>query len=133
VPDVGQIRLLSVGQALRHLPAVWTEFARTTPGVFGRSEAGWRDEVLDDAAWRRQGAGMRWRVVVREGRATVTRTDADPDATLGIAALGPIYLGGVRATDLARAGHLAAVDPATWARIDVMHVVSRQPWCPAIL
>jgi predicted acetyltransferase len=259
VPEIGRIRLLSVAEALRHLPAVWDELARTTPGVFGRSEAWWRDEVLDDAEWRRQGAGVRfipaiemdgavrgygfyrwrtewdhlgsrsilevrevvapdpaaelalwrflaemdlmgtlkaqnlpvdtplfhrvddprrlgltigdglwvrildlpaaltarswsadddlvleviddllpanagrWRLTVRDGRAVVARTDAAPDATLGIAALGSLYLGGVRAADLARAGHLVAPDPATPGRIDALDIVARQPWCPAI-
>lgn len=259
VAEVGRIRLLSVAEALRELPAVWQELARTTPGVFARSEAWWRDEVLDDAEWRRQGAGVRfipavevdgtirgygfyrwrtewdhlgprntlevrevvapdpavelalwrfladqdlmgtlkaqnlpvdtplfhrvddprrlaltigdglwvrildvpaaltarswsadddlvlevtddllpgnagrWRLTVHDGRATVTRTDASPDATLGIAALGSLYLAGVRAADLARAGHLVAADAATPSRIDALNMVPRQPWCPSI-
>lgn len=259
VPEIGRMRLLTAAEALRHLPAVWDELARTTPGVFGRSESWWRDEVLDDAEWRRQGAGVRfipavevdgairgygfyrwrtewdhlgprstlevrevvapepavelalwrflaemdlmgtlkaqnlpvdtplfhrvddprrlaltigdglwvrildvpaalaarswsadddlvlevlddilpanagrWRLMIRDGHATVTRTDAAPDATLGIAALGSLYLGGVRAADLARAGHLMVADTATPGRIDALNVVSRQPWCPAV-
>lgn len=258
-PEVGRIRLLSIPEALRHLPPIWQEAARITPGIFSRSESWWRDEVLDDAEWRRQGAGVRFipavevdgrirgygfyrwrtdwdhlgprnvvevrevvapdpavelslwsflasldlmatlkaqnlpidtplfgrmddprrlgltigdalwvrildvpaalearswsadddlvlevidevlpgaggrfRVAIREGRATVTRTEAAPDATLGIAALGSLYLGGIRAADLARAGHLVAADPATPGRLDALNVLPRQPWCPAI-
>lgn len=259
VADVGRIRLLTVAEALRDLPAVWQELARTTPGLFARSESWWRDEVLDDAEWRRQGAGARfipaievdgairgyafyrwrdewdhlgprnilevrelvapdpavelalwrflaeqdlmgtlkahnlpidtplfhrvddprrlaltlgdglwvrildvpaalsartwsadddlvldvrddqvpanagrWRLAIREGRATVDRTSAAPDASLDIAALGSLFLGGMRAADLARAGRLVTADPATPSRIDALNVMPRQPWCPAI-
>jgi predicted acetyltransferase len=86
-------------------------------------------EVIDDLLPANAG---RWRLTVRDGRAAVARTDAAPDATLGIAALGSLYLGGVRAADLARAGHLVAPDPATPGRIDALDIVARQPWCPAI-
>jgi predicted acetyltransferase len=259
VAPVGSIRLLDVAEAARLLPPVWERLAAITPGVFRRSPGWWRDEVLDDAEWRRGGAGPRfipaleidgevrgyafyrmapewdhtgprnvlevrelvapdpdvelalwrflfemdlvatvkalslpvdtplfhrvddprrlaltigdalwlrlldlraalearswatddtlvlevadelvpeqagrWQLTVEGGQARVERTQAPADVTLDIGALGSLYLGGIRAADLARAGRIGVSDPATPARLDALLAVSRLPWCPAI-
>ena len=64
---------------------------------------------LDDLAapWQ---AG-RWRIVVRDGEGSATRTDAEPDLELPISALGSIYLGGTNLVAKQRAGVLAERRP----------------------
>lgn len=64
----------------------------------------------------------RWRLVVRDGSATLERRD-DPDAsltTLGIGAFSLLWSGAVTPTDLRRLGHLsggAAADDDAWAAL----------------
>jgi predicted acetyltransferase len=257
--DRGRVRLLTPEEALRLLPPVWERAAAITPGVFSRTHEWWSSQVLDDAEWRRGGAGVRfipalevdgriegyafyrmrtewdhlgphntlevrelvapdpaaelalwrflfemdlvstvkaftvpldtplllrttdprrlamtvgdalwlrildvpaalsgrtwaadgaltldvadellpamagrWRLTVTGGHATVERTAAHPDAILGIAELSSLFLGGIRAADLARAGRIEAPDPATIGLLDAMHATARRPWCPAV-
>jgi predicted acetyltransferase len=52
-------------------------------------------------------AAGRFRVVTRDGAAEVTATDADPDVRLDADTLGALYLGGVGAETLRRAGRLS--------------------------
>ncbi len=85
-------------------------------------------QVTDDLVPANAGT---WRLVTRDGTATIDRADAAPDVTLGIAELGALYLGGIRADQLARAGRITASDPAAIRRLDALHAVGRQPWCPA--
>ena len=73
-----------------------------------------------------------WRLTVQGGRGVAERTLAPADVTLGVAELSSLYLGGVRATDLARAGRLSAPDPASITLLDAMHATARRPWCPAV-
>lgn len=70
-------------------------------------------EVVD--AVRPQTGG---RFVLDEGRCA--RTDATPDISLGIADLGSLYLGGVGAGVLARAGRITEHRPGAVARADAM-------------
>jgi len=259
VPDHGRIRLIEPEEARALLPPVWERAAAITPGMFTRTPTWWSSEVLDDAPWRRAGAGSRfipvvevdgraegyaffrtrtewdhlgprntlevrelvapdpaaelalwrflfemdlvatvkaqlvpmdsplflrvtdprrlamtvgdglwlrildlpatvagrswaadgaltldvrddlvpavaggWRLTVQGGRGAVERTLAPADVTLGVAELSSLYLGGVRATDLARAGRLSAADPASISLLDAMHTTARRPWCPAV-
>ncbi|QBR93921.1 GNAT family N-acetyltransferase [Nocardioides euryhalodurans] len=65
-------------------------------------------EVDDPAApWQ---AG-RWRIVTRGGEGSATRTDADADASLPVAALGSAYLGGTNLVAMLRAGVLSEHRP----------------------
>ena len=65
-------------------------------------------EVTDQAApWN---AG-RWRIRVAAGAAEVTRTDADAEVSLPVAALGAAYLGGTSLAALHRAGVIAEQRP----------------------
>jgi GNAT superfamily N-acetyltransferase len=65
-------------------------------------------EVDDPAApWQ---AG-RWRIVVRGGEGSATRTDAESDLELPISVLGSIYLGGANLVARQRAGVLAERRP----------------------
>lgn len=65
-------------------------------------------DVIDPAApWQ---AG-RWRIAVRGGEGSATRSDAEPDLDLAISVLGSIYLGGTNLLARQRAGVLAERRP----------------------
>ncbi|TQL67199.1 putative acetyltransferase [Nocardioides albertanoniae] len=69
---------------------------------------------VDDQLGHASGA---WQVVVRDGRAEVTATDARPSVTLSADTLGALYLGGVDVRTLAAAGRVTGSTEAieTWA------------------
>jgi predicted acetyltransferase len=67
-----------------------------------------------------------------DGIATCERTDAAPDVTLEIEALGAAYLGGTPLTALAAAGRVSTTDPLRLNDLSVAFGWSRQPWCPVI-
>ncbi|QGG95746.1 GNAT family N-acetyltransferase [Actinomarinicola tropica] len=60
--------------------------------------------------------------------AACTRTDADPDLTMDVADLGALYLGGVTATALHRAGRIEEPTPGAVRRADVFFASSPPPW-----
>ena len=62
-------------------------------------------------------AAGRFRVVTRDGVAEVTATDAEAEVRLDADTLGALYLGGVSAETLRRAGRLSGAETglATWA------------------
>lgn len=64
--------------------------------------------------------------IARDGRAAVSpaSADAQPDVSLGIEELSALFLGGVSALTLARAGRLRAADPH---RVDRVFRTSRAP------
>ena len=70
-----------------------------------------------------------WCLEAGPGGATCTRTDAEADLTLGITDLGAAYLGGARATTLARAGRIAERTPGAVVRLDVLLSSDVPPWC----
>lgn len=61
--------------------------------------------------------------------ATCIRTDADPDLAMGVDDLGALYLGGVQATVLARAGRVVEVTSGALRRADAFFLSSPAPWC----
>lgn len=74
-------------------------------------------------------ADRRWRLTVDGGVATCVPALTAADLTLPRPALGSLYLGGVTATTLARAGRLAGT-PAAVALADRMFASPVAPWCP---
>jgi predicted acetyltransferase len=56
-------------------------------------------------------------------------TDREPDLTIGVAELGSLYLGGVSATTLARAGRVEARTPAVLRVADAFFTSTPAPWC----
>jgi predicted acetyltransferase len=59
--------------------------------------------------------------------ATCERSERTSDISLGVAALGSVYLGGVRLETLGRAGKAAADDPAQLTRLDRALLADRTP------
>lgn len=103
------------------------------PGALGaRAWAADGDIVLDVIDELVPAVHGRWRLRVRDGRAHVERSGEPAAATLGVAELSSLFLGGIRAVDLWRAGRIAAADPAAPMLLDLMHSVARRPWCPAV-
>jgi predicted acetyltransferase len=83
-------------------------------------------EVVDEEA-----AGGRWRLLLDGSPqgATCNPTDRSPDLTLPVAALGSVYLGAHRLSDVAlRLGVDEHTDGAL-ARADAMFRTADEPWC----
>ncbi|MGA8113204.1 MAG: GNAT family N-acetyltransferase [Actinocatenispora sp.] len=69
---------------------------------------------------------------VRDGNAAVTRTPTDPahaDVSMSMSTLSSLYLGGVRAGLLARAGHVVARSPDALAEFDALLAHRQDPYC----
>ncbi|MEV4265880.1 GNAT family N-acetyltransferase [Kribbella sp. NPDC049584] len=62
----------------------------------------------------------RWRLDAAPDGATCTATDQTADLSLGIAELGSLYLGGVRASELSRAGRIDEHSPGAVSRLDAV-------------
>jgi len=62
-------------------------------------------------------------------RSKAARTSAAPDLAMTVRELGALYLGGVSATTLARAGRVAELTRGALARADRFFCVSPAPWC----
>lgn len=70
----------------------------------------------------------RWRV----GDGGVKRTRDEPELRCDVTALGSVYLGGFRWTELGRALRVEEVRPGALARADALFRTERAPWCPEI-
>jgi len=81
-----------------------------------------------DDPFRPAGEG---RYAVDGGRdgATCARTSEAPDLALGVHDLGALYLGGVSATTLARAGRVDERRPGALRAADVFFSSPTAPWC----
>jgi predicted acetyltransferase len=71
------------------------------------------------------------RYVVEGGRdgAACRPTGDEPDLALGITELGALYLGGVSATTLARAGRVEERSTGALRAADAFFASSPAPWC----
>ena len=72
-----------------------------------------------------------YELIVSANAAQCCRTQASADWSCEIDVLGSLYLGGHRATTLARAGRIAG-KPTTIELLDRMFAWSPLPWCPEI-
>jgi len=75
--------------------------------------------------------GEVWHLGVREGWGQCARSDRRAELVIERAALGAIYLGGVSASRLARAGRITG-DPGAIERADAMFASAIAPWCPEL-
>lgn len=81
--------------------------------------------VVDDLGY----CGGTFTLVVDGGTATVAETDAEPDLTCDIEALGALYLGGSSAPMLAAAGKITGT-PEHVATLDRIFRTTDAPWVP---
>lgn len=63
VEPEGHVRFIDREEATRVFPPIHDRIRRETPGFITRTAAHWEVEVLDDPAWRRNGAGPRFLTV----------------------------------------------------------------------
>jgi hypothetical protein len=63
------------------------------------------------------------------GNESPGRTDAPADLAMSAPDLGSLYLGGVSATTLGRAGRVTERVPGALARADRLFTVAPAPWC----
>ena len=64
VHERGEARMIDTAEALEALPPLYDSVAAETPGMVGRSADWWELRTLDDAEWRRHGAGELTRVLL---------------------------------------------------------------------
>jgi predicted acetyltransferase len=86
-------------------------------------------EVLDELGGAPGPAAGRYRLEVRDGAATCTRTEADADLTIDVRALGAAYLGGTRLVDATLAGDATEHRAGALREADRLFRTSDEPWC----
>ncbi|HEX6340678.1 GNAT family N-acetyltransferase [Umezawaea sp.] len=74
----------------------------------------------------------RWRFTVEKGRASVRRTDDEPDVSADVAALGSAFLGGTRLSVLARAGRVREHTSGSVGALSVAFLAEHAPHCPEL-
>jgi predicted acetyltransferase len=82
-------------------------------------------EIVDDEAW---GGARRWRLEAGPDGATCRQTDAAPDLTLPIRAVGSVYLGGSRLRDVVRATGVDEHRAGALAEADALFRTAEEPW-----
>ena len=105
-----------VAKVTRQTDALWVRVL-DVPAALAARPWGRDGEVVLEVADPLGHAAGRYRVVTRDGVAEVTTTDADVEVRLDADTLGGLYLGGVRAEPLRRAGRLSGTEAglAAWA------------------
>ncbi|MEY2566156.1 MAG: hypothetical protein QOE35_685 [Actinomycetota bacterium] len=83
-------------------------------------------DVVDDFLGSAAG---RFALDVTTDGATCAATAESADVTLGVAELGSLYLGGVTASTLARAGRVDEHTPGALHRADVLFASNKAPYC----
>jgi predicted acetyltransferase len=86
-------------------------------------------EVIDDVDGAPGPAAGRYRLEVRDGAGTCTRSDAAPELTLDVRDLSAALLGGTRVADAFRAGRGTEHRPGALADTDRLLRTADEPWC----
>jgi predicted acetyltransferase len=111
------LRIVDAGRALEG----------RTYGVDGRAEGRLTFELRDDyCPWN---AGL-WTLDVTDGRAKAGIGSAPADLAMDANDLGALYMGGVSATTLARAGRVEELRSGGLAAADRLFRTALAPWCP---
>lgn len=72
----------------------------------------------------------RWRLECSPEASTCTPTEDEPEASLEVADLASLWLGGVAPATLAAAGRVSVSDPEVLGRLRRLFGVDRAPWTP---
>ncbi len=83
-------------------------------------------EVIDEEPW---GGTRSWRLDASPDGATCRPTDASPDLTLPVAALGAAYLGGTRLRDAVRMTGVDEHRAGALSEADALFRTADEPWC----
>jgi predicted acetyltransferase len=119
-------RRLATTQVTDHL---WVRVLDPAVALAARTYTGDDAIVLDLTDAFRPANDGRWAITPTGGSATVERTKTAPDLSLGASDLGSLYLGGVSATTLARAGRVTEQTDGALARADRLFGVQPAPCC----
>ncbi len=112
----------------RHSDHLWLRLVDVPAALASRTYGSEERFVLSVTdGFRPANAGL-WGVELSPDGARCRRATGEPDASLDVADLGALYLGGVSATTLARAGRVRAT-PDVVARLDRAFTGSEPPWC----
>jgi predicted acetyltransferase len=109
---------------------IWARIVDVPAALTART---WSDEgaivlEVDDAFRPAWGGRFRLESGV-DGKGACERTDAEADVVLGAEDLGALYLGGVKATTLARAGRIEERRPGALALADRLFAWDPLPFC----
>ncbi|CAN5704446.1 GNAT family N-acetyltransferase [soil metagenome] len=107
---------------------LWVRIVDVNRSLEGRGYASDGTLVVDVADRFRPETAARYQLVVRDGSGSCARTDAEPDLSCGIDALGAVYLGGVSFRQLARVQQMREHTPGSLARADAMFASDPSPW-----
>ena len=119
-------RRLVTTQVTDHL---WVRVLDPAVALAARTYRGDERVVLElTDAFRPRNDG-RWSIVPDGDSATVERTQDAADVALGASDLGALYLGGVSATTLARAGRVTELTAGALARADLLFGLVPAPCC----
>jgi predicted acetyltransferase len=86
-------------------------------------------EILDTLGGELGPAAGRYRLEVRDGAATCARTEAAPELTIDVRALGAAYLGGTRLADAVRSSGFTEHRPGALDDADRLFRSAAEPWC----
>ena len=99
---------------------MWLRILDVPAALSARTYAGSGTLVLDVADSLIESNAGRWQLAVKDGSATVTRTRAEADFELDVAALASTYLGAFRFGDLATAGRVRECQPGSLKTADML-------------
>jgi predicted acetyltransferase len=119
-------RRLQVDQLTDHL---WVRVVDVGAALSARTYAVADALVLELVDPFRPVNNGRWLVEGGPDGAACARTERDPDLVLSAPELGALYLGGVDASTLARAGRVRSDGPHALARADRFFHTHPLPWC----
>ena len=86
-------------------------------------------EVTDDLGGTPGPAAGRYRLTIREGKASCERTDADADLTIDVRALSAASLGGTRLVDASRTLPSVEHRPGAMREAEGLLLTADPPWC----
>ncbi len=112
--------------------ALWLRLVDVKAALVGRRYTGTGRVVIELAdgfcAWN---AG-RWALDVRDGSATVERTDAPAQLALDVTDLAALYLGAFRVAQLLAAARGRELVEGAAAQLDALLRSDGAPWCPSV-
>ncbi|HEX3814092.1 MAG TPA: GNAT family N-acetyltransferase [Mycobacteriales bacterium] len=118
------------GAELRANDGLWVRLVDVDRALSSRTYSGEIDVVLEvEDTFCPWNAG-RWRLTGGPDGAKCVATADEPDLSLDAAALGAVYLGGTRLTELAAASQVRELRDGALIAASRAFLGDREPWCP---
>lgn len=112
--------------------ALWLRLLDVPAALTARAYAAPGDLVLEVADGVCPWVAGTYLLDVRDGHARCAATGAPPHLSMRAGDLAALYLGGVRPSQLARAGRVVEHDAGAIERADSLFTTARVPWCPFV-